>query len=69
MKEETIKYRGVNKQIRGGKTVFRFQVVNNGVSKSMGWYKTAKECAKAYDLYVIKNNLPQKTNFFKKKLA
>jgi len=35
----------------------------------MGYYKDPKEAAKAYDLFVIKNELDRKTNFFKKKLA
>jgi hypothetical protein len=35
----------------------------------LGRYDDPKDAAKAYDMFVIKNNLDRRTNFFKKKLA
>lgn len=69
MKRKNTQYRGVYRATRNGRTYFRVRLTHKGVRHEFGNYKDEKECAKAYDLYVIKNNLPNKTNFFKKKLA
>lgn len=45
------------------------RVKHNGTTFFLGAYDDPKEAAKAYDLYVIKNNLDRKTNFFKKRLV
>ena len=48
---------------------WRSRISHNGEERSLGLYDNPKDAAKAYDLYVIKNNLDRETNFFKKKLV
>lgn len=70
MNKANKKYTGVHEVRNHGKIRFRVRVVKeNGRSHTFGWYRDEVECAKAYDLFVIRKNLPHKTNFFKKKLA
>ena len=69
MKNKDIKYRGVYRKNSAGRKVFRVRFHHEGKRYEFGHYKDERECARAYDLYVIKNNLPKKTNFFKKKVA
>ena len=62
------KYKGVYKRRRSGRTFFAVRLYHKGERYEFGHYSNEKDCAKAYDLFVIKNNLPKKTNFFKKVL-
>jgi hypothetical protein len=61
--KETTPYIGV--RVSRGKYASRVKVGDNTIQ--LGRYNDPKEAAKAYDLYVIKNNLNRKTNFLKKK--
>jgi hypothetical protein len=63
------KYKGVYKKKWHGRTYYSVRFYVDGERFEFGNYSTEKECAKAYDLFVIKNNLPRKTNFFKKVLV
>lgn len=45
------------------------RVKHDGATHFLGAYDDPKDAAKAYDMYVIKNNLDRKTNFFKKRLV
>lgn len=67
MKKKDIKYRGVYRDKVSGRDFFRVRFDHEGKSYSFGYYKDEKECAKAYDLFVIRNNLSKETNFLKKK--
>lgn len=69
MKDKDIKYRGVYRAISAGRKVFRVRFDYNGKRYDFGHYKDEKECAKAYDLFIIRNNFNKETNFFKKKVA
>lgn len=70
MNEKSKKYTGVYKVRSHGKIRFRVRLIkDNGRPHTFGFYKDEKECAKAYDLYVVRKNLQRRTNFFKKKLA
>jgi len=69
MKEDNTKYKGVSIARRNGRKYYRVKLYHEGERYEFGNYEDKKECAKAYDLFVIKNNLPKKTNFFKKKVA
>ena len=64
-------YRGVAKKKNNltGRYSYRANVTVDGKTKYFGYYKTAKEAAKARDLYIIKNNIDLETVFLKKKLA
>lgn len=64
-----IKYKGVHKRRLSGRVFFTCVFGHEGTTYRFGLYKTAKEAAKAYDLFVIKNRINRETNFFKKKLA
>ena len=63
------KYKGVQKKRLAGRVFFTCKFVHYGTIYRFGLYKTAKEAAKAHDLFVIKNRIDRETNFFKKKLA
>ena len=64
------KYLGIRKvKQRVGKPHFRVAFNHNGVRHEFGRYLDEKECAKAYDLYVIKKGIDRPTNFLKKKLV
>jgi hypothetical protein len=64
------KYIGVRyKYIWGNRRAYTVQFQHNNVLYSFGQYDTPKECAKAYDLFVIKNKIDRETNFFKKKVV
>lgn len=64
-----MKYIGVSRKRAQGRWHYRVDFMHKRKRYSMGYYKDPKEAAKAYDLFVIKNELDRKTNFFKKKLA
>ncbi len=64
-----MKYIGVSRKRGQGRYYFIVEFTHKRKRYSMGYYKDPKEAAKAYDLFVIKNELDRKTNFFKKKLA
>lgn len=64
-----IKYKGVHKKRLSGRVFFTCSFGHDGTTYRFGLYKTAKEAAKAHDLFVIKNGIDRETNFFKKKLA
>ena len=53
----------------GGRYMFQAEVYFKGSNIHVGSYKTAKEAAKARDLYVIKKNIPIETQILKKILA
>ena len=61
------KYKGVRKQRKSGRIYFRAEVCVKGDRVTIGIYHDPKVAAKAYDLYILKNNLNRKTNFLKKK--
>ena len=60
------KYKGVRKQRKSGRIYFKAEVTIKGERHTIGSYHDPKVAAKAYDLYVVKNNLNRTTNFFKK---
>lgn len=62
---KTTPYVGVSRGQK--KWVARIKV--NRETVLLGFYDDPKDAAKAYDMFVIKNNLDRKTNFFKKKLV
>lgn len=64
-----IKYKGVNKKRLQGRVYFTCSFGHNGKMYRFGLYNTAKEAAKAHDLFVIRKGIDRETNFFKKKLA
>lgn len=64
MKEST-RYRGIKKKRNG----WEANIVVNGEYRYLGYYTDPKQAAKAYDFFVIRNNLNRQTNFLKKKLA
>ena len=64
-----MKYIGVSRKKGQGRYHFRVDFMHKRKRYTMGYYKDPKVAAKAYDLFVIKNELDRKTNFFKKKLA
>lgn len=60
-------YKGVRRRKDiNGRLVFSVQFYFNGKTHSFGFYKTDKECAKAYDLYVIRKGFDLETNFYKR---
>lgn len=68
MKKST-RYKGVVKKRRNGRWIFMISFQHNNVIYQFGSYDDEKECAKAYDMFVIKKQLKRETNFFKKKLV
>ena len=66
---EEKKYIGVHRNRSNGREYFSVRFSFKKVSYRFGNYKDIKSCAKAYDLFVIKNQLDRETNFFKKKIA
>jgi hypothetical protein len=62
------KYIGVHKRRTSGRMYFRVSFSYKGTKHEFGHYTDEKECAKAYDMLVIKMGYDRKTNFFKKKL-
>jgi hypothetical protein len=59
--------RGKTSKLRGvyfdkSRNVFRSRVTVNGVQKNIGRFETEYECGFAYDMFVIKNNLPNILN-------
>ncbi len=64
-----MKYIGVSRKKGQGRYYYRVEFSHKKIRYSMGYYKDPKEAAKAYDLFVIKQQLNRKTNFFKKRLA
>ena len=72
MSKNNMKYIGVQKiNKQTGKRELRYRVHFQHEHKvyQFGNYTDAKECAKAYDLFVIKSSIDRPTNFFKKKLV
>jgi len=65
---EEKKYIGVHKNRRNGRDYFSVRFSCKKILYAFGWYKDIKTCAKAYDMFVIKNQLDRKTNFIKKSL-
>lgn len=62
-----MKYIGVAKRKdKGGRNFFSIRFTYKNVRHEFGRYEDARECAKAYDLFVIKKQMDRKTNFFKK---
>ena len=67
-KNDTPDYIGVKRHRDWtGRYCFMVRFAHNNVRYEFGRYKDAKECAKAYDLFVIKNGFKLETNFFKKR--
>lgn len=64
-----MKYIGVRKARRQGRVFFNVAFTHLGVRYCFGYHDNEKDCAKAYDLFVIKMKFDRKTNFFKKKLG
>lgn len=64
-----MKYIGVSRKRGGGRYYFTVEFTHKRKTYRMGYYKDPRDAAKAYDLFVIKNELERKTNFFKKKVA
>tara|TARA_R110000772_G_scaffold183794_2_gene294933 strand:+ start:551 stop:748 length:198 start_codon:yes stop_codon:yes gene_type:complete len=64
-----MKYIGVLRARSGGRDYYRIDFAHKKIRYSFGNFKDPKEAAKAYDLFVIKQQLNRKTNFFKKRLA
>lgn len=63
--EKSTSYHGVKKI---GKA-WEASIIVNGEFNYLGRYYDQKLAAKAYDFFVVRNNLNRKTNFLKKKLA
>ncbi len=53
------KYRGVSYRISG----WRSRIGINGKTINIGSFKTELEAARAFDRYILENNLPNKRNF------
>lgn len=68
MKIDT-KYIGVFRRRNQGKIHWVAEAMVDGVRIRIGSFYDQKKAAKAYDLYVLKNNLKRKTNFLKKKVV
>ncbi len=65
-----MKYIGVYKRKdRTYREHFSVRFSHNSIRYEFGHYKTAEDCARAYDLFVIRKGLDRKTNFFKKKVV
>lgn len=64
IKKETTPYIGV--RLSRGKWAARIK--RDGVTIQLGRFLEAKQAAKAYDMYIVKNNLNRETNFLKKKV-
>lgn len=62
---KTTPYLGVSR----GQKKWIARIKYNNETVQLGYYDDPKDAAKAYDLFVIKNNLDRRTNFFKKKLV
>ena len=63
------KYIGVIKKRVSGRILFEGRFTLNKKRHTYGFFKDPKECAKAHDMYVLRNRINRETNFFKKKLA
>jgi len=63
------KYIGVRQKRMSGRILFEGTFKLNNEKHSYGFFKDPKDCAKAHDLYVLKNRIDRETNFFKKKLV
>ena len=61
-------YIGVKKKNKRGKNYIYSSIVIGKKNISLGGFKTQKEAARAYDMYILKNNLNKKTNFNWKKV-
>jgi hypothetical protein len=64
-REKSAPYIGVSR----GQKKWITRIKYNNETVLLGYYDDVKDAAKAYDLFVIKNNLDRPTNFFKKKLV
>lgn len=65
-----MKYIGVYKRKdRTYREHFAVRFCHKSIKYEFGHYKTAEDCARAYDLFVIRKGLDRKTNFFKKKVV
>lgn len=51
---------------RAGRLIYTIRFSYKKKRYEFGSYDNAKECAKAHDMFVIKNKMNRKTNFFKK---
>ena len=61
-----MKYKGIRKaRNRGGRIVYRVRFSYNGKNYEFGEYNNEKDCARAYDLFILKNNIKRDTNFLK----
>lgn len=56
-------YRGVSIIERKNKTVFRAKIKVNNISIHLGYFNDKIDAAKAYDKYIIDNNLEHTKNF------
>ena len=56
-------YRGVSIIERKNKTVFRAKIKVNNISIHLGYFTDKIDAAKAYDKYIIENNLEHTKNF------
>lgn len=66
-KNKLSKYRGVTLDKRVGKYVARVTFPGRKI-KYLGTFLSEIEAAEAYDKYVLDNNLPNKLNFFIKRI-
>lgn len=60
------KYIGIRRRRNAGRLVWVVSFSHKSIRYEFGQYKNEIECAKAYDLFVIKKGLDRKTNFLKK---
>ncbi len=66
---KNVRYKGIKRKRVSGRFYFTVSFSHKGVAHSFGLFKDERDAARSYDLYVIKNNIPRETNFFKKKLG
>jgi len=64
-----MEYIGTRKKRLAGRIGFMVSFSHKSNRYDWGFYKTEKEAAKAYDLFVIRKGFKRKTNFFKKSLC
>lgn len=60
------KYIGIRRRRNSGRLVWIVSFSHKSIRYEFGQYKDQRECARAYDLFVLKNGLDRETNFFKK---
>lgn len=62
-----MKYKGIiKKKVNGGKIIYMVSFQHKNIRYEFGRYKTSKEAAKAYDLFILRKRIDKPTNFLKK---